>query len=145
MDVFSTMIESMGYLMTVSVGSHRYFGFIMRALGVSGKLFILLFASFSILATINIFVASITSAFKYARAQNRHQENGFEMIQYMKSCLEDALYMHLNIDISRSHGSKGKYKHNEHIDGFRDRVGDLLDEIEGKVDKISYLVDGIGY
>ncbi|XP_077862053.1 polycystin-1-like protein 2 [Saccoglossus kowalevskii] len=142
-DVFSTMAGAMGYLVTVTVGSHRYFNTIMTALGASGKLFLFIFATFNMTVTINIFVGIIISAFQDAKSENENQENSFEMLQYMKACLEDTLYMYFNIDISATRQDPGKSKTNAQNADSSDEVGDRFKDMETKLDKIIYQLDNI--
>ncbi|XP_077866798.1 uncharacterized protein LOC144355610 [Saccoglossus kowalevskii] len=142
-DVFSTMAGTMGYLVTVLVGSHRYFNTIMTALGASGKLFLFIFATFNITVTINIFVGIMTSAFQDARMENKHKKNSFEMLQYMKTCLEDILYMHFNIDISTTRQNSGERKTEAHTADSSARVGELFEDMEKKLDKIIIQLDNI--
>ncbi|XP_077977617.1 polycystin-1-like protein 2 [Glandiceps talaboti] len=99
-EAFSTMESSLSYLLTISVGSSRYFDAITVLMPRFGEMFLMVYTLFMITFILNIFIAIITEAYESAKDYLEQQQNQFEMVDYMKQRFKDTAYMQFGVDLA---------------------------------------------
>ncbi|XP_077977616.1 polycystin-2-like protein 2 [Glandiceps talaboti] len=99
-EAFSTMESSLSYLLTISVGSSRYFDAITVLMPRFGEMFLMVYTFFMITVILNIFIAIITEAYESAKDYLEQQQNQFEMVEYMKQRFKDTAYMQFGVDLA---------------------------------------------